>query len=206
MTSLYQLPLYGFRFVEIQFGDTLQAIAARELGDASGWAKLIAINGLVPPYITDDPDLVVPGVLLSGGALKVPAPQPVVTTTTDPDQVFLSDIALSDTGALVVVNGDFALTTGRPNLHQALTNRVETDRGELIFHPGYGSRIRRILGTVNGPTAELLAAKYAAAAVLADSRIKEVTAAVAQSIGDQVQVSVEAVPIVGRPITINAIV
>ena len=206
MSTTYQKPLAGFRFVEILHGDTLQAIAARELGDASQWSQLIAMNGLVPPYITDDPSVVTAGVLLSGGSIKVPAPQPVVTSTTDPDLVFERDILLDTYGGLSTENGDFAVASGRTNLRQALVNRVNTDRGELIFHQEYGSRVRALLGAVNGPTATLLAAQYAKSCVAADSRIKQVNSATATAVGDAIQVSVEAQPITGRVVDVTVTV
>lgn len=202
-TTTYQKPLYGFRFVEIRYGDTLQAIAARELGDAALWYQLIALNGLVPPFITDDPSQVTAGVLQSGGALKVLAPQPVVTTTTDPEQVFQNDILLDQYGNLSTSSGDFAIASGLDNLHQALVNRIETDRGELIFHTNYGSRVRRLQGAVNGPTAALLAAQYAKSAVQADPRVAQVIQAVANVSGDSIEVSVEVQPISGRVVNIT---
>lgn len=197
-------PLSGFRFVEIQRGDTLQAIAARELGDASRWAELIAYNGLVPPFVTDDVASARAGVLLSGSLLRVPAPVPVITTTTDPDKVFEVDVALDGRGQMTVENGDFSVVSGRANLRQALKHRVITDRGELMFHPNYGSLIRRLVGSVNGPTAALLAAQFAKSAVQADQRIKQVTQSTAEVVGDVINVSVEAQPVVGRVVDVDA--
>lgn len=197
-------PLFGFRFVEILHGDTLQAIAARELGDAGRWAELIAYNDLVPPFVTDDASLVRAGVLLSGSLLRVPAPVPVISTTTDPDKVFEIDVALDDRGQLTVESGDFVVASGRTNLRQALKHRVITDRGELIFHPTYGSLVRRLIGTVNGPTAALLAAQFAKSAVQADTRIKQVTQATADVVGDVINVSIEAQPVVGRVVDVDA--
>lgn len=197
-------PLFGFRFVEIQRGDTLQSIAAREIGDASRWAELIAYNGLVPPFITDDSASARAGVLLSGSLLRVPAPVPVITTTTDPDKVFEVDVALDGRGQMTVENGDFSVVSGRANLRQALKHRVITDRGELMFHPNYGSLIRRLIGSVNGPTAALLAAQFAKSAIQADQRIKQVTQATADVVGDVINVSVEAQPVVGRVVDVDA--
>lgn len=203
MTTNYQRPLLGFRFVEILHGDTLQAIAARELSDASRWSELIAYNDLVPPFLTDDPAQARPGVLLSGSLIRLPAPVPVVSSTTDPDKVFGIDILLEN-GAFVVENGDFSVASGRTNLRQAIKHRVETDRGELMFHSTYGSLVRRLLGTVNGPTATLLAAEYAKSAVQADTRINQVTEALAEADGDVIRVSIEAEPVVGRVVELNA--
>ncbi len=46
--------LTGWRFVETLANDTMQGIAARELGDASRWVDLVNINGLTPPYLTGE--------------------------------------------------------------------------------------------------------------------------------------------------------
>lgn len=203
MTTVYQRPMTGFRFAEILHGDTLQLIAARELGDANRWVDLIAYNDLVPPFITDDPTKVRDGVLLSGSMIRLPAPVSVVTSTTDPERVFETDIRLND-GELGVLNGDFDVVSGRANLHQALVHRIETERGELIFHPEYGSRVRSLIGAVNGPTSTLLAAQYAKSAVQADPRISKVTQTVAATDGDSIRVDVEAQPVVGRVIEVIA--
>jgi phage baseplate assembly protein W len=200
----YQNKVGGFRFVDIRQGDTLQAIAARELGDAARWVDLVAFNGLVPPFLTDDSSQAGTGVLLYGSSLRVPAPAPIATATTDPDRVFELDVLLSAGGAIGTVNGDFAIADGRTNLRQALVHRVSTDRGELGFHPLYGSLLRRLIGSINGPTALLLAAEYAKSAVRADPRISRVTKADAVVVGDAITVSVEAEPIVGRVITLTA--
>ena len=201
--TTYRRPLHGFRFVEIRHGDTPQAIAARELGDASRWTDLIAYNDLVPPFITDDPAQARTGVLLSGSMIRVPAAAQMASASSDPDRVFERDIRLED-GVLAAQNGDFAVASGRDNLRQAIKHRIETERGELLFHPEYGSRIRVLLGAVNGPTASLLAAEYARSAVLADPRIRQVTQSVAEVEGDVVRVSIEAQPIAGRVIEVTA--
>jgi len=200
--TTYQRPLYGYRFVEIRHGDTLQAIAARELGDASRWADLIVYNELRPPFITDDPLAAGDGVLLSGALIRLPAPAPTATSVTDADQVFGVDILL-DRGQIVMQDGDFSLASGRVNLHQALKHRIDTDRGELLFHQEYGSLVRSLIGSVNGPTAALLASEYAKSAVLSDDRIQQVTQSTAEVIGDKINVSVEAEPIIGKVIDLD---
>lgn len=203
MTTPFDRPRYGFRFEEIRRGDSLQLIAARTLGDAALWYELIAFNDLVPPYITDDPTQVRPGVLLSGEFLLVPAPTPTVTTATDPDEVFLRDIQLTD-GDLVVSGGDLAVVSGRENFKQAIKNRVETERGELIYHMRYGNRTRQLVGAVNGPTAALLAAQYTKAAVQADPRVSNVTSATGTVTGDAVSVAVTAEAVNGKSVQVVA--
>ena len=202
MTTAYQRPLYGYRFAEIRHGDTLQAIAARELGDASLWTDLITYNELRPPFITDDPAMAGHGVLLSGALIRLPAPAPTVSSVTSADEVFGVDIMLSG-GQLTTKDGDLGLASGNDNLHQALKHRIDTDRGELLFHQEYGSLVRSLVGTVNGPTAALLAGEYAKSAVLADDRIQQVTKTTAEVIGETINISVEAQPIVGKVISMN---
>lgn len=43
-------------------GDTLFAVAARELGDATQWNRIAALNGLTDPYITESIELRLPPV------------------------------------------------------------------------------------------------------------------------------------------------
>ncbi len=197
-------PVYGYRFVEVLHGDTLQAIAARELGDASRWAEIVSYNDLKPPYLTGDTLQVTHGVVLYGSLIRLPASAPVISSTNDPDKVFERDVRLTAGRLGVTEGGDIDVVSGVANLKQALQHRVDTDRGELIYHAQeYGSLVRRLVGAVNGPTAGLLAAEYAKAAVLTDPRISAVTSASAEMSGDVITVSVEAQPVVGRPVEVQ---
>lgn len=197
-------PLIGYRFAAVEFGDTLQRIAARELGDASRWPDLVAINRLLPPFIVHDEAAAagMDGVLYPGQFLRVPAAVAVADAEQSPDEVFYRDVKLVD-GDIQIVNGDFVVVGGRENLRQALAHRLDTDQGELMFHPTYGSRLRRIVGTVNGPTASLLADQFAREAVAADPRISAVSASSAEVSGDRIVVTVEAVPIVGNSVDVQ---
>lgn len=190
----------GFRFAEVQRDDTLQKIAARELGGAARWPELVSFNSLRPPFIAE---VAGPGVLAFGDYLKVPASTTQVDAETSPDEVFGRDVALTD-GQIDVIDGDFVVAGGRDNLRQALRHRMDTDAGELMYHPGYGSEVRRILGTITGPTASLLAAQYARSAILADARVSDVTQAVAKASGDTIAVSIEAVPVTGKAVDASA--
>lgn len=204
MTTIFDTPIVGFRFIDTLVGDSLQRIAQREMGDATQWPLLIAYNELKPPYITDDPALAGPNVILTGEQIIVPASAPIVESAVDPNEVFLIDIALEN-GLITATNNEINLVAGRANLKQALINRVISENGRLLFHNEYGSFIRRLRGTAIGPTVELLAAEYAAAAVITDVRVARVNSATATIVGDECQVSVEVQPIVGQPIQISAI-
>lgn len=201
--TVFQRPLTGFRWVDTLFGDSLQSIAARELGDAARWVDIVAYNRLRPPFITDDAADAGDGVVLTGQRIMVPAPTPVVTSTTDPEQVFERDVMLERGTLTVTEGGDFDLVSGRANLVQALKHRLVTDRGELLWHTEYGSNIRRLLGTVNGPTAALLAAQYARSAVGGDPRVSRVSSAKAEVNGNVVRVTVEAEAVAGRSVGVT---
>jgi phage baseplate assembly protein W len=203
MTTPFDTPLNGFTFVLTQRGDTLQKIAFRALGDASKWSLLIYPNNLVYPYLTDDPTQVVPGVLLTGSQILIPSPS-AAATTTDPSEIYGTDISLTNGLFGATATGDFAFVTGRANLRQALKNRVETQQGELIYHKFYGSILKSLIGRVSVPAQQLLAASSAKGAVLADPRIASVDKAVATVNGDSVNVSIEAVPVVGQSIQVTA--
>ncbi|MGC1304608.1 MAG: hypothetical protein WA840_19740 [Caulobacteraceae bacterium] len=194
--------LAGFRFVEIQQGDTLHTIAARELSDTTKWADLIAINGLSYPYITGDPTQANDAVRLYGQLLIVPAATAQVQATADPDRVYGVDLLLQN-GQLTASNGDLALVGGVANLGQALMNRLATSLRELLFHLDYGNGARGLLGQVNGPTAILLAAQYVKSAVLQEARIQTVNSSVATAVGDQIQVAASVSPITGAPIALT---
>ncbi|GAA1167624.1 nucleoid-associated protein YgaU [Kitasatospora gansuensis] len=76
--------------VTVQTGDTLSAIAERELGDAEGWPKLFEANkGVAAPdgERLTDPDVVVPGMVLAipGAPAPAPAPAPVPAPAPAPD-------------------------------------------------------------------------------------------------------------------------
>lgn len=195
----------GFRLVQTQHGDTLRKVALRELGDASGWAQLIWLNKLVPPYLTDDPAQVREGVVLTGGSIRVPAASSDIDAAVQPDQVFQADCQLQD-GAFQFAGGDFALVSGRANLRQALSHRIVTDHGELVHHPRYGANLGRLIGSLSGPVRQLVAADYVDEALRNESRVKDVTRVVATTQGDRLAVEAEVVPITGINLDVSKVV
>lgn len=204
MTDSITREIAGFRFAETVYGDSMQRIALREMGDASRWAEIVAFNNLLPPYISDT--AAAPGVLLAGDLIKIPASVTVARADTDPDLVFEIDIKLNPDGTLAFgADGDFTPVAGLDNLKQALRDLLDTEAGELMFHPSYGSKMRRIIGMVSGPTASALAAAYARAALESDSRVQRVISSSALVAGDVITVTAKVEPIVGRIIDITQV-
>ncbi|CAH2606346.1 conserved protein of unknown function (plasmid) [Rhodovastum atsumiense] len=204
-------PISGYRLADTRQGDTLQAIALRELGDASKWSDLAALNNLLPPYVVDtlaeleddagDPP---PGrVLLVGMPIKIPAPGPAPSGVLDVSDLFGTDLDLS--GGLLSVSeaGDLQLVSGVPNLRQALHHRLETHTGELIFHPDYGQRFHELIGGPANPITNLLGASYVASCVRSDPRIANVRDTKAELRGDGIAVSATAVTIDGKPLPVG---
>lgn len=194
----------SFRLVETQRGDDLQAVAAREMGDANRWPELAWLNELSHPYLTDDERRVSASVLLTGSLLRVPAPVGVVTDDADRGQVYERDCLLVGRQLTDNGDGDFAVVAGSDNLTQQLKHRINTPRGQARRHPDYGCLVWRLLGTVNGPLAGALGAQYVKSALLADYRVSSVQSAVADMQGDVVRVTAKAEAIAGGAVDVVA--
>jgi len=194
--SEFERELPSYRLAETHHGDDLQSIAAREVGDANRWPELVWINQLAFPYITDDDRIAGPGVLLSGGFIKVPAPAGVYTDDAERGQVYERDVAMNGR-RMSWADGDLAVVAGADNLRQQLKHRIDTPRGQARRHPEYGCLVWRLQGTVNGPVAGALGAEYVKSALLADYRVANVDSATAEVYGDSVRITARAVAIEG---------
>ena len=195
--SDFERPIPSYRLVETLWGDDLQAVAAREMGDANRWPELVWLNALTHPYITTDERVAGPSVRLAGSFLKVPAPAGVYTDDSERGQVYERDCALrqrllGDDGA-----GDIAILSGADNLRQQLQHRIDTPRGQARRHPDYGCLVSRLKGKVNGPAAGLMAAQYVKSALQADYRVARVEYSQADVLGDGIKVTAKAVAIGG---------
>jgi phage baseplate assembly protein W len=199
------ITLAGSRRVQTQREDTLQIVAARELGDATQWVVLAQINGLAPPYLVDNPDEVSPGVLLTGSLLIVPGTAPVNPSgVTDINTIFGSDVALS--GGLLVDdgNGDFAVVSGPANMVQAVQNRLDSEPGELQFWLPYGCRVHELLGQGTSAPLVQLAASFVCAAVKQDPRISSASVT-ATAQGDQITATGAAVTVDGSIMPVSGV-
>lgn len=198
MTAVYQAPLLGYRLAVVRQGDTIEGFAARETGDASAWRKIVNINALSWPYITDDIALAGNGVALSAATfLKVPSPKPAIASPVTDRSVFGTDLALVG-GQLQVANGDLATITGAANLVQAVKNRLTVFLGELPYHPFYGSGLSRLIGKRGTAANNARAAAFVKSAIKTDPRIAAVTSAIATITGDHIVVEASAEAVDGK--------
>lgn len=195
--SEFEKELTSFRLARTHHGDSLQALCARELGDANRWPELVWLNDLTPPYLTDDPALASDRVLLSGSFIRVPSAAKAVVEEAEYAQIFARDCGLYGKRLAANEAGDFALTSGVDNLTQQLRHAINTPRGQQTRHPDYGCLVWTLFGTVNGPTATRLGAEYVKSTLGADYRVSRVISAVAESNGDAVNITAQAEAIDG---------
>ena len=195
----------GVRKVQTNRDDTLQRIALRELGSASRWVELANLNSLRPPYIVNDRADLKAGVLLAGDVINIPAPIGMATVASDADGVFLRDIKLTK-GRLTASGGDLVPVSGVDNLTQALSIRVMTEKGELMFHSEYGCYVSILRGQAGNPVNNALAAFFVMSSLLEDERVKSVDKTDAIIGGDSIMVESLIMPIFERPMKLMAVV
>ena len=192
----------NFRLAQTNHGDTLQDVAAREMGDANRWPELIWLNRLVPPYLTDDAAKVTPYVLLTGSLIKVPAPVGMVSQDADEGQVYERDCQLVNKRLTDNGSGDFAVVAGVQNFKQQLAHRVVTPRGQAKRHPEYGCLVWQLFGRKGNPALSLLGHEYVRATLAADYRVSQVVQARAEVSGDAIRVTATAEGISGAAVDI----
>lgn len=195
----------GFRYAQTNFGDDLRRVALRELGDASRWVDLVALNELLPPYLTDDISQAGKGVLLTGSTILIPVPESNAAITTDPDAVFGIDAQLYR-GEFVFDDGDLSVVSGEQNFVQSIRNRLSTDQRDLMFHPDYGNLTYLLVGKKNGPTNKQLAEFYVRSVLLEDSRVSQVNKVVVDISGDVISIDAEVMAISGKQIQFNVVI
>lgn len=199
----FEREMPSYRLAETHAGDTLQRVAAREMGDANRWPELVWINNLTSPYLTDILAEASATVLLTGSMIRIPAPTGVNTDATERAQVYERDCKMVKRRLTDDGNGDFAVVSGTDNLKQQLTHRIVTPRGQLVRHADYGCLVWLLHGKVAGPTASLLGAQYVKAALQADYRVSSVTSSTAEVDGDTTRITATAEAIAGGKVDIS---
>lgn len=141
----------------IQANDSIHQIARRELGSADQWWVLVRQNNLAFPYIDTTGPSSAPRVLGVGDTILIPGNvnDPTIRrASSEPasnEQYALllgADLLMNEDGDLShsAGSGDYSLQVGIANLMQSLTHRLLTRKGELPYHPEYGSNIERHIG------------------------------------------------------------
>ena len=141
----------------VQTGDTLHQIARRLMGHADQWMVLAEFNKLDWPYV-DTTGVVYADkkVLGVGDTLLVPSGLASAdlqrTEQAEAQEIYTVllgvDLSLSNAGDLESNTGtkDWRTKSGIANLQQALRHRLMTRKGELAYHPSYGSNIEAHIG------------------------------------------------------------
>ncbi|EDY2030046.1 hypothetical protein GTB64_004488 [Salmonella enterica] len=187
----FETALPQYRLAQTQYGDTLQSVAARELGDENRWIELVWLNDLLTPYLTDDETQATSRCLLTGTLIRVPSTQgfdELTRSQTEPGQIYERDIKMTNRRLTLNANGDIDVIAGYKNLTQQLRHRLNTPMGQLKRHPLYGCRVHELKGKVQGPLLTTLSAQYVKTAIKAEYRIARVVSTVAEAQGDRVLV------------------
>jgi hypothetical protein len=192
------------RYAETNYGDTLQAIALRELGNSDHWTDLIWLNDLIPPFITDDATLAGARVLLSGEKIALPMGDSGISP--DERETFGVDVALTDVGVLTVSDGDFVVEDGFKNLQYAICRRIVTEKRTKGFSPEYGCWVGLLRGERLGAANLALAAFYVQSAIREDDRVADVLSCVATAEGDAIKINAVVKPIEGRDLKLEVLV
>tara|TARA_Y100000034_G_scaffold133878_1_gene200761 strand:+ start:541 stop:2322 length:1782 start_codon:yes stop_codon:yes gene_type:complete len=198
----------GLTDYRIRSGDTLQAIAARELGDGALWYDLAVINGLQYPYISGSggPGIVTPGTIIAiprtGGSAVIAK----VSEGEDPlNDILGTDIRLKETPQSVPgrpsvtiaidrrTSRDVATISGLSNLSQAVQLRTWTEVGSMPMAPNYG--IMRAIGF--GATDAFISALRVGVkrTIQADRRIERISRLVMVAEVDAVEFDVDVIPV-----------
>lgn len=198
----------GFREIAISHGDTLPALAARELGDARRWIDLAIANQLAAPYISEEG---LPGTARPGQRLLVPTTDTAtqvqqVRSAGDPAQgasqletVFGRDLEIEQyadgTYDYVVddVHGstDVRTVAGPANLAQATTVILSTERGTNVLYRDVG--YDRLVGRRGTVERIVEARSRIVEAIQRDPRVRRVSGVSFAAHADSVEVAVEVV-------------
>jgi phage baseplate assembly protein W len=115
----------------------------------------------------------------TGEYLLIPIDETTQATYLDADSFIKDiggeDIAMDDRDDFMVdAQGDTASYAGLANIKQSLTDRWLTDKGDLPYHPEYGSNLSRLIGRVE-PFIDKMIALELETTALQDPRIESLT-------------------------------
>lgn len=186
--------------------EDLRALALRELGDPARWTEIAELNDLRLPFIVRSykAEDRLPHTLIWGDAVKLPSVQQTAPSPTSTG-VLGTDIALRHDD-LVISDGDLSVLSGAENVVQALHHRLRSLRGELVYHPRYGSSLALAIGLPAGPFRELTAAGWAYEAIAAEPRVSRIEGVDAKTEGDAVRIGARVVAVGSNsPVDLNLV-
>ena len=192
----------------VRAGDTIQSIAASQLGDGALWYDLAIINGLSYPYISSSggPGVVSPGTIIAIPRTSGSSVIARVAEGEDPlDDILGTDFKLRETrgsavGRPSVTIGidrrtmkDVATIAGLDNLAQAVQLRTWTQVGTMPLAPNYG--IMRAIGY--GTTSSFISALKVGVrrTIQADRRVSRISRLAMTVDGDYVDFDLDVIPI-----------
>lgn len=137
------------RMSKVKGGDTIQIIAARELGNVDRYRELIVLNNLISPYIDT---ISSQGVLAPGDEILIPQNSTtgdmgirsakdynVTNGMTESEKALGVDLRLDDNNDIALTNtGDLDVHAGMTNYAQAIIIRMSLEPRSLKRHPSIG--------------------------------------------------------------------
>ena len=181
----------------VRYGETLQSIAAKEMGDATSWTDIAKYNGLSYPYIVDTVDQKMNNMehlVTAGDTLVIPVEvelaEDLAHKLNQQDRDALGRLALGQDLSMIDFppvyqnrgtqenimqlgsngKGDLSTVYGVNNIKQIVIAHLLTAKGSLILHPEYGSNLNELFVQGTIPNSKLVDDEISKA-ILSDSRI-----------------------------------
>ena len=147
---------------QVGAGDSLQALAAKFLGDSREWRSIAVLNNLTAPYISDTP---LPGVVRQGDQILIPSTSRATNAEANagiigtriedplPTQLFGTDFRMDAVAAGPLYDRvidpssggtDVLHVSGIENLQQGIRTRMITEQGTVPLYKDLGHR--RLVG------------------------------------------------------------
>lgn len=148
--NLALLAQQAVKQMKLPAGTSLERLAQIELGDSTRWGEIVEVNGLKPPYISDDPKESRDGVLKAGSNILIPTPvqngfsqAPVgklnrLTTGMSELEKSLGVDMKIDSNFDLIFNGDFEITGGAENMAQGTILKLSYEPGDVMLYPELG--------------------------------------------------------------------
>lgn len=144
------------RQIKLPAGMSLERLAQIELGDSSRWGEIVEVNGLKPPYISQDPNESRDGVLKSGSNIMIPTPllngfsqapvgkiNKLTVGMSELEKSLGVDLKIDKNFDLVLASsGDLEVVAGADNMAQATILHLSYEPGDVMLYPQLGSGIQ----------------------------------------------------------------